>query len=247
MAFDSGSTLQQTDNVAASSLAASIAGGGGGGGTAIEVIQLDASSGNVTEPLPEPEDGAQVLYIRTDNTEANTVTIEDPNGNDIRTPGEVDAPSFKPEPYEWLFFFSDGTSWFVDGLASFGGRAGSVDLQEIDTTGVVENQLATTFPGSPPPDALMMQHIFQDRFTINEAIIYADTSPSSAYSVTATIAGTTYTITVGGASPNPNTKTIDQIVTAQDVLRLVSQSTSDDQIADVTVAFDMDSIPEPSN
>jgi hypothetical protein len=133
------------------------------------------------------------------------------------------------------------------GVSSFGGRSGAVELQKSDTTGVVDNQLATTYPGSPPADYLLMQHIFQDRFRVNEAIIYADTPPGSEYTVAATIAGTTYNIPVGGGSPNPNTKTIDQTVTAQDVLRLVSQLTIDNQIADVTVAFDMDSIPEPSN
>lgn len=133
------------------------------------------------------------------------------------------------------------------GVSSFEGRNGAVELQKSDTTDVVDNQLATTFPGSPPSSVLLMQHIFQDRLKIREAIIYADTPPGSDYTVTATIAGTTHDITVGGASPNPNTKTIGQTVTRKDVLRLVSQSTIDPDIADVTVAFDMASVPEPNN
>jgi hypothetical protein len=90
----------------------------------IEVIQLDASSGNVTETLPAPEDGAQVLYIRVDDTAANTVTIEDPGGGDIYIFAETNAPTYDLSTRERVFLVSDGTSWYVEDFR--GGSSGGV-------------------------------------------------------------------------------------------------------------------------
>jgi len=81
VSFQSTSTLQQPDDVSAAAAASSGSlGGVGGGGTGIEVIQLDASGGNVTETLPTPSSGATALSRRL-----RRMTATGPPASPLRT------------------------------------------------------------------------------------------------------------------------------------------------------------------
>jgi hypothetical protein len=90
--------------------------GGGGGGTAgIEVIQLDASGGNVTETLPAPSAGATTLALRVDTSTSNTATLETAGSSQkIRFPEGKDKSSTTLDVEQSLLLSSDGSHWYVE-------------------------------------------------------------------------------------------------------------------------------------
>ena len=88
--------------------------GGGGGGTGIEVIQLDASGGNVTETLPTPSSGATALALRVDTSTGNTATLNTPGSQEIRFPEGKDKSSTTLGVEQSLLLSSDGSHWYVE-------------------------------------------------------------------------------------------------------------------------------------
>jgi len=110
--------------------------GGAAGGTtqavsgSVDVITLDASSGNVTKSLPAAGSSQTAIVVRTD-TSSNTAIIQDPNGNNIIWPGNTNTSNIDLEKEESLFFTSDGSQWYVEeGKGLF-----AVGDVELDTSG----------------------------------------------------------------------------------------------------------------
>jgi len=116
VSFESTSTLQQPDDVSAAAAASSGSlGGGGGGGTGIEVIQLDASGGNVTETLPSPSAGATTLALRVDTSTGNTATLETADSSqEIRFAEGKNESSTTLNVEQSLLLSSDGSHWYVE-------------------------------------------------------------------------------------------------------------------------------------
>lgn len=119
------------------------------------------------------------------------------------------------------------------------GYAATTSIQKSDLEGLVENQVASTFPGTPPAGFLLMQVPFHDAFDFNEVLVYAGTAPSADYDITINIAGNTQTVTLPAGS-NLKTSSLSDSVTSGDVLSVTLQSSSDNALKDLTVSFDLD-------
>jgi len=136
VSFESTSTLQQPDDVSAAAAASSGSLGGGGGGTAgIEVIQLDASGGNVTETLPAPSEGATALALRVDNSAGNTATLETAGSSqEIRFAEGKNESSTTLDVEQSLLLSSDGSHWYVEE-----GQGLSAAAEAVTTDGATKN------------------------------------------------------------------------------------------------------------
>jgi len=110
-------------------------------------------------------------------------------------------------------------------------------------TAVVENQLETTYVGSPPADFLLLQHIFHYDATVVEAKAYADSAPdNNPYSLTIDIIGggsQTISIPVAQGSQFVTT-TIDQSASEDQILKVTTQPSVDTTISDLTLSLDLD-------
>lgn len=136
------------------------------------------------------------------------------------------------------------------GVDSFEGREGHVSLQKTDTTDVVDNQLATTFPGTPPDNHLLLQHVFHDSFQINEVILHANSAPDSSYNISVEFLDSNGG-SIGSYSPSSLSSGsgvtqvrdtgITQNVSQGDVIRVTTPA-QDSGLEDLTVSFDMDSV-----
>jgi len=219
VSFQSTSTLQQPDDVSAAAAASSGSlGGGGGGGTGIEVIQLDASGGNVTETLPTPSTGQQVFYIRTDDNSGATATIEDPNGNDILILGLPNEPFYEVPPHGTVFLVSDGESWYVEnfdrGLRSISGFA----------------------PGQPSPQFPLMRQKIAKTVLLQGVFYDAKSSPSGTVSLSAQKEGSPTFSSVSMSSEGASDNSFEVVLKEGDVL-LVTIDQFDEALRDLSVTF----------
>jgi len=158
VSFESTSTLQQPDDVSAAAAASSGSlGGGGGGGTGIQVVQVDASGGAVTETLPTPSEGASVVAVRVDSS-TNTAEIESPNSSDIIWTGRKNSPTFEVYPQQSILLVADGSAWYVENAPVY--------------------SVSSRFRGIPKQDDLVFSRIMRHDFRAQSVILKVDQDPS---------------------------------------------------------------------
>jgi hypothetical protein len=132
-------------------------GGGGGGGTGIEVIQLDASGGAVTETLPSPSEGASVVVVRIDSS-TKTAEIESPNSNDIIWTGRQNESKFEVYPQQSILLVADGSNWYVENAPVY--------------------SVSSRFRGIPKQGDLVFSRIMRHEFRAQSVILKVDEPPS---------------------------------------------------------------------
>jgi len=157
VSFQSTSTLQQPDDVSAAAAASSGSLGGGGGPAGIEVIQLDASEGAVTETLPTPSEGASVVAVRIDSS-TNTAEIESPNSNDIIWTGRQNKSKFEVYPQQSILLVADGSNWYVENAPVY--------------------SVSSRFRGIPKQGDLVFSRIMRHEFRAQSVILKVDEPPS---------------------------------------------------------------------
>jgi hypothetical protein len=127
------------------------------------------------------------------------------------------------------------------GVSSFEGRTGSIEVQRSDTTDVVDNQVASTFAGTPPKGELLLQHIFHEKFRVEEAILYANSAPDSSYAVNVDVGTNSQTVSLDGRQNYVVDGGIGGEVSKGDVIRATTAS-ADSGIGEVTISFDLSPI-----
>jgi hypothetical protein len=111
-------------------------GGGGGGAAGVEVIQLDAGNGSVTETLPPPSSGATAVALRVDTSPGNTATLETQNtgSEEIRFAEGKNKSSTTLDVEQSLLLSSDGSDWYVEE-----GQGLRAEAETITTDGATKN------------------------------------------------------------------------------------------------------------
>jgi hypothetical protein len=135
MAITKSTQLRQSDDPGGDVTGTSVAvGGGGGGATGVEVIQLDASGGNVTETLPTPSSGATALALRVDTSTGNTATLDTPGTEEIRFAEGKNVSSTTLAVEQSLLLSSDGNHWYVEE-----GQGLRAEAETVTTDGVTKD------------------------------------------------------------------------------------------------------------